>query len=283
VNNGGSVKRGSTSEDVYQRLRNLIIEGFYQPNDRLPHPRLMRELGSGRTPLREALSRLQSEGLVVIQPNQGASVAPMSPETLEEAQVLRLLIEPPMLEAGLPHIDKKLLRRARELLVRMEETAGESAAFVRAHREFHAAMRSGYTNQVIDDVVMRNYHHIHRHHQHFRPRTASPEEFILLDRVTLDAIEAGDGTCARQAFEFHLIDGALSLLLGEDPDNPLALLIPVAAAIGLDLRIPENDARRPLELSWPQPAATLPALETANLKYEPSFPYDRIRSKGRPK
>lgn len=265
------VKRGSMSEDVYERLRTLIMEGVYQPNDRLPHPQIMRMLNAGRTPVREALSRLQSEGLVVISPNRGASVAPVRPESLEEVHILRLLIEPPLLEAGLPLIRSKQLKQLRVLLGTMEAASSEPAAFVRAHRLFHVALRAEYTSPVIDEVVMRTHALINHHQEHMLPRQADPEDFIRLDRETLSAIDERDGRRARQTLEFHLLDAAISLLLGENPEDRLTRLGPVAHSVGMRLQIPpEGPLVRPLDMSWVDPSPGIPALVTANLKYLPT-------------
>ena len=115
----GPGRPGDTSEEVYVRLRDLIVEGEYAPGER-PHARLMEALGVGRTPLRTALSRLQSDGLVIATPNRGVEVAEAPVSSAEEIYALRFLVEPPLLEASAPTISAEHLAQMRHWLTRME-------------------------------------------------------------------------------------------------------------------------------------------------------------------
>jgi DNA-binding GntR family transcriptional regulator len=81
------------SDPVYQRLRRLIIEGHYQPGARLIEDRLARDLGVSRTPVRAALTRAASDGLVRIFPNRGAVVRTFSHNDLICAYELRAVME----------------------------------------------------------------------------------------------------------------------------------------------------------------------------------------------
>lgn len=74
-------------------IRAAIIDGHLQPRDRLKEEELARELGISRTPVREALLLLQSEGLVVAEPNRGSSVREHSARDLDDLYQLRALLE----------------------------------------------------------------------------------------------------------------------------------------------------------------------------------------------
>ncbi|UGS35888.1 GntR family transcriptional regulator [Capillimicrobium parvum] len=259
-----------TADDVYTRLHDLIIEGVYQPGDRLAHPRLMRELGCGRTPLREALSRLQGDGLAVATPNAGARVAPARLDSAEGMHALRILVEPPLLQARTPAMTAARLRELRGHLADMEAAAHEPNAFQRAHRSFHLAQRATFASPFVDDIVRKTYRHIHRHHQHYRSRPDDPAEWIELDRRTVDALEAGDGLRARQILEFHLIEAALSLVLREDPENRLATLLGAGRANGMLFGTGAHERiSLPLAMWWVTPAPGLPAMATTMLHTEP--------------
>lgn len=266
---------GGSADDVYARLRDLIVEGVYQPGDRLPHTALMRMLGSGRTPLREALSRLQGDGLVVVTPHAGARVAPAPLTSAEEMYALRVLIEPPLLEARTPAMSRAQLRDLHDHLAAMEAAADEPAAFQRAHRGFHVAERANFTSPFIDEIVLDTYRHIHRHHQHYRTRPADPREWIALDRLTLAALEERDGRRARQILEFHLIEAALSLVLGGEPASPMTTLLGIGRANGLIFGAePGARIERPLAVWWRDPAPQLPEMSTQNLRTEPTLARD---------
>ena len=153
--NGARVvtRPGDTVEEAYGRLRDLIVEGVYLPGQRLPQAKLMEVLRVGRTPLRNALSRLQNDGLVIATPNHGYAVAPVPLSSAEEIYTLRLVVEPPLLEALAPGVSDAQLERMRDLLRRMEDCLDEPAAFQRAHREYHMVERATFASPFIDDLV----------------------------------------------------------------------------------------------------------------------------------
>jgi GntR family transcriptional regulator, rspAB operon transcriptional repressor len=78
---------------VYERLRDDIVSGELQPGAQLVEARIAEELGVSKTPVREALIRLQRDGLVAIEPYRGARVTQPSPEDVREILELRLLLE----------------------------------------------------------------------------------------------------------------------------------------------------------------------------------------------
>jgi DNA-binding GntR family transcriptional regulator len=83
----------SVEEGVYRALRQDIGRLGLLPGERLPLEELAARFGVSLTPVRHALRRLESEGLVVSRSRRGASVAPLSVEELEEIQALRLGLE----------------------------------------------------------------------------------------------------------------------------------------------------------------------------------------------
>jgi len=92
---GANLGRGATAivavidrrllhEEVVDRLRDLIVEGGITPGTRLQERQLCDRFGVSRTPLREAIKTLASEGLVVLQPNRSAVVAALTAEVVRE-------------------------------------------------------------------------------------------------------------------------------------------------------------------------------------------------------
>lgn len=75
-------------EAVIDRLRDLIVTGELAPETKLNERVLAERLGTSRTPLREAIKFLASEGLVELLPNRGAMVAPLKPEKMKEVFVV---------------------------------------------------------------------------------------------------------------------------------------------------------------------------------------------------
>jgi DNA-binding GntR family transcriptional regulator len=79
---------------AYEELRRLILTGEAEPGSRLGEAELAETLGLSRTPVREALQRLDAEGLVEVLPHRGARVVRWSTRDLEEIFELRALLEP---------------------------------------------------------------------------------------------------------------------------------------------------------------------------------------------
>ena len=89
----GSNGRRDNVEQVYRRVREAILEGEIAPGAVMSQVALADELGVSRTPLREALRMLQSEGLVDAQANRRVTVRPISATDLEELVVMRVALE----------------------------------------------------------------------------------------------------------------------------------------------------------------------------------------------
>lgn len=86
------VKR-SLSDEVVVRLRDAIVNGKIAPGDRLREEILATSMGVSRGPVREAIQKLEREGLVIVHPNRGATVARLSREDLDEVYSLRRSLE----------------------------------------------------------------------------------------------------------------------------------------------------------------------------------------------
>lgn len=87
------ISRRSLHDEVVERLRDLIVEGELEPGKRVPERVLCERFGISRTPLREALKVLASEGLVELLPNRGAVVAPLTAVELDEIVEVMVALE----------------------------------------------------------------------------------------------------------------------------------------------------------------------------------------------
>ncbi|MDP5350141.1 MAG: GntR family transcriptional regulator, partial [Paracoccaceae bacterium] len=79
-----TIPRKSLHEELVDRLQMLIITGELQPGSKVPEKDLCSQFGVSRTPLREALKVVASDGLVRLEPNRGAWVAPLTVSEVEE-------------------------------------------------------------------------------------------------------------------------------------------------------------------------------------------------------
>ena len=130
----------SAVDQVHDALLERIVSGELPAGARLPQEALAEELGVSRTPLREALARLASEGLVAFTPNRGATVAPRDFGDLEQAWRARLVIEPGAAELAAARRDADAVERMRETVRRQRVVVDDVTTSFALNREFHLAL-----------------------------------------------------------------------------------------------------------------------------------------------
>ena len=138
---GGPLTRAEWAED---NLRQAILEGALKPGERLNINELTERWSLSPTPLREALQRLASQGLVTIAPQRGAFVTMLTEQDLREVYEIRQMLEPLAAHQSVRHMsasDVDRLKAARDQLVaaysRKPRDRRESE---QAHRDFHLAV-----------------------------------------------------------------------------------------------------------------------------------------------
>jgi len=109
-----------TKQDyAYERLLQAIVQGKLRPGTRLPLEKLSKTFGTSRTPLREAVRRLQTEGLVVIEPHRGAVVADFSTRELVELYRIRAVLDGLAVRLATPAVTASDLQQMAALLTKM--------------------------------------------------------------------------------------------------------------------------------------------------------------------
>ena len=261
---------GTTVDDLYQTLREQIINGRYHPGFRLSQQALANELKVSRTPLREALSRLAAEGLVVGEANRGMEVAPVYNDHAEQSYGLRLLIEPPTIGAIVEEITEEDLDRMQHVLEQMERAAAARRIqeFQQLHFQFHEATLRHYPD-TFRDLIQSLHTKIYRHQRLYFSRPDVPKSFLQVDRVFCNAMRARDAAIARQIMEFHLTDAALGLVLDIDPDHKFEALLIALRALGIELEAEASGKiRRPAAIRWTRADfREMSPLSTNNLYY----------------
>jgi DNA-binding GntR family transcriptional regulator len=130
----------SVVDQVHDDLLERIVAGELAPGSRLRQEALAAELGVSRTPLREALARLVSEGLVEFVPNRGATVAHRDFTDMEEAWRARIVLEPGAARLAAERRDPNEVERLRETVRRQREVADDLSASFAVNRDFHLAL-----------------------------------------------------------------------------------------------------------------------------------------------
>lgn len=128
----------SITEAAIERIRSEILSGRIQPGERIRLRSLEQLLGVSHIPIREALRRLEGEGLVENVPQKGAIATPLWLTELAEVYELRKILEPMMAVRAVP-IGAEQLSRIAEALHDMEavEEGWRAPNFLELHRRFH--------------------------------------------------------------------------------------------------------------------------------------------------
>src|SRR5438132_4484728 len=124
-------------------IRDAIVDGRLEPGRRLKEEELARELGISRTPVREALLVLQSEGLVAAEPNRGATVRSHDAEDLDDLYQLRALLEGYAARRAAARISEEALaglRASCERFAALVDAGAELRDVVRENNVFHSAI-----------------------------------------------------------------------------------------------------------------------------------------------
>jgi DNA-binding GntR family transcriptional regulator len=132
-------QRTTTPDGVYRVLRTAILDGTVPPGEQLRETHIATDLGISRSPLREALTRLEEEGLVVKVPFKGSFVVEVSARDVAEIASIRLLVEPYAAElsaATLRGPQRLKLKHTIEELYRATDTS-DIPASIDAHLRFH--------------------------------------------------------------------------------------------------------------------------------------------------
>lgn len=181
------MKRPNLSEEIAGRLRISIADGVLGSGQRINESELSEALEVSRTPLREALCRLDSEGFVTTRPRRGFFVRELGPREIEELYRIRAILDPAALElAGLPSADQLETLAA---LNRDLEGEGHADRAVAIDDEWHHTLLSHCPNRILLDLIRR---------------------FILRSRPLEHAYMSDPDNIARAVSEHRVILGLLA-------------------------------------------------------------------------
>ncbi|WP_408899876.1 GntR family transcriptional regulator (plasmid) [Nocardioides sp. R1-1] len=130
----------SKSDIVCAMLRELIISGELTASEPLRQRDLAARFGVSQTPVREALRRLESEGLVVNDPHRGSTVAASRNGIVQDNSLLRAALEPLGARLAAEAVTEDQLRRLRELSDAMKSNLDDHERYSALNREFHFAI-----------------------------------------------------------------------------------------------------------------------------------------------
>ena len=206
--------RGPGSVGILERLRALILTGEYGPDERLIEEQLAERLGVSRTPVRQALTMLEAEGLVEIEPNRGATVCSFSIDDVWDIYDLRAVLEGHAARRAAGRVERRELEYLRELTGEMEGLAGrfddheeEIRVLVALNQEFHGTIVEASRNRRLGRLINRTVEIPLMFKAFF---WYTPHERIISNhyhRQILEALEGGDADRAEIIMREHVYEG----------------------------------------------------------------------------
>lgn len=145
-------------ESIADRLRTLILRRHLRPGERLVQSELAEQLGVSRTPIREALYELASDGLVVLSPRKGASVADFSLEDLKDIYSIRIPLEGYGAYLATQNIGPEELAQLEALIDQMKERFERGARWqlLDVNRTFYATFYAAARRKRLYELIMKH-------------------------------------------------------------------------------------------------------------------------------
>jgi DNA-binding GntR family transcriptional regulator len=141
------------AEAVYQELSAHILDGRMEPGSTVNQEGLAASLGVSITPLREALRRLESDGLVILEAHRTLTVAPLSLSEVSELYAVRLQLDPFAAGLAAKLASPETVERIEALAARKLEATARGR--LRANREFHQAIYRSPRNTTLAEILDR--------------------------------------------------------------------------------------------------------------------------------
>jgi DNA-binding GntR family transcriptional regulator len=201
------------SHRIADALRAAILDGRYQPGERIRQEEVAARSGASRIPVREALRMLASEGLVTLVANTGAWVTRLSLDECVETYLIRERLEPLLLRASLPKLDEAAVGRLEFLIASMEAPGTTVAEFLRADREFHLSSYAGAPPGEMAQIIGRMWNTTQHYRREFSKLAAGAGMGVthLEHRLLLDCIGRRDADDAERILVMHIRRTRLAL------------------------------------------------------------------------
>ena len=185
---------------VYEIVTDMLMTHVFEPGARLNIEELARTLGVSPTPVREALARVEADGLIMKQPGRSYTVAPlMGIEQVRELIELRLLVEPALAAKAAAHAEPNEIKELR----RVARSGGAGSELTVYDATFHAMVADLAGNQMISNMLTRLRSHLHtfRLYYHAGLHSVTKNEHLAV----VDAVARKDPDGAEEAMRAHLV------------------------------------------------------------------------------
>lgn len=208
--------------EAASRLREMIRTGKLKKGERVVEAELCEVLGISRTPLREALRLLSSEGLIRLVPNVGAYVGEPSLDEIRDMFQVMAVLEGMCARLAAMKMTPASLKRLEALHEKLEKLFrdGDREGYIAVNNLYHTLVQSLAGNKVLSDTIngLRDKILLYRYRQIFEEKRF--EESINEHREILDAFRKGDPQNAEKVMANHLLMQGAALVGSAGEKSP---------------------------------------------------------------
>jgi DNA-binding GntR family transcriptional regulator len=203
---------GTAEDEAYLHVLSAIRTGRFPGGERLIPEDIATTIGMSRMPVREALKRLASEGLVQIRPNRGCVVVRLTSDEIFEVFEMRSVLEGLATRLAVPRLGDRALGEVDRLFERLERAESDVDSWIATHRTFHEFIcsysgRDRLMKQIRSlHVIIEPYLRLWFHHSE-KPIAAHEEH-----RAIVDIVKSGDALEAERIIEEHILTTAPLLI-----------------------------------------------------------------------
>lgn len=191
---------------VFKTLRQAILKGQLKPGERLMEIALAEKLGVSRTPIREAIRKLELEGLVIMVPRRGAQVANITVKDLNDVLEVRIGLEYMALEKACKLISQEQLVQLEQAAVNFERTMeqGDLTKLAEADVDFHEIIYLASDNKRLNQVLNNMREQIYRYRIEYLKDEKTRSLLVTEHREILEALKVRDLERAKKASYVHI-------------------------------------------------------------------------------
>jgi DNA-binding GntR family transcriptional regulator len=191
---------------VFENLREAIVEGKVKPGQRLMEVQLAEQLGVSRTPVREAIRKLELEGLVIMLPRKGAYVANMSLKDIIDVLEIRASVEGLAASLASERISPEDIKKLEAILKDFEQSAAGSdvETLLKKDVEFHECIFKATNNKKLHQLINSLWEQVYRFRVTYISDYDSTVNIARDHKLILDAIKKGDNEMAKKHATEHI-------------------------------------------------------------------------------
>ena len=191
---------------VFNTLRQAILRGELKPGERLMEIQLANKLGVSRTPIREAIRKLELEGLVLMIPRRGAEVAEITEKSLRDVLEVRAALEELAVDLACDRISAEDIQNLKEAAKEFEIAlqGGDVTEYAEADVKFHDIIYLATDNQRLIQLLYNLREQMYRYRVEYLKRTEVHPVLLAEHEHIISCIEKHDKEAAKVAISTHI-------------------------------------------------------------------------------